>query len=545
MKDASWLRQSAVEVEPGLTHLSSNPSFDGFELTFLGTSSQGCGIRRPSSLALRLRAHTGSHLWLFDAGEGALAQLQSSHLRIRQLRKIFITHMHSDHIHGLPGIVMSSLSVSSESAENNEYPEPLTVYGPPGIKSFLRSAIGTALPYFRDANLLQIVELAMPEENPWQKRCARSSAYWNMNVKPLPFEATAGSVTPRLHDSQAGQVIYDLVGFDTDRLSEICLRDVNTTGDVDNFTNSSRAIARHHDRRECPGQQLAVPATVQAGLVLHTVPCVAYVICEDLSGLRFDKEKLAAFGFPTDGRPSHRRYFQRLVSGRSVEYNGRVVHPKDVSRERDVPRRLCIVGDTSDASGIANLATDVDVLVHEATVVAADSELARKRGHSSSRSAAMFAKRIRAKRTVLNHVSVGYSAQQVRSLESEARAILGRDKVYVAHDMSVFNVPYSSREDPDFEFRAHVGNPRWDRAEQVLQEEKVAQYRKQAQQPINKKEFVHPSDVPPAGPLPLHIEVPEHSPECLKFITGDSNLVEVQKSSARGNFKADDCLASV
>jgi ribonuclease Z len=78
----------------------------GLQVTFLGTSS---GIptrsRNVSSVALRLPQR--SELWLFDCGEATQHQFLRSQLRVSQLKRIFITHMHGDHIFGLPGLLAS------------------------------------------------------------------------------------------------------------------------------------------------------------------------------------------------------------------------------------------------------------------------------------------------------------------------------------------------------------------------------------------------------------------------------------------------------
>ncbi len=80
-----------------------------------------------SSLALRLPQR--SELWLFDCGEGTQHQLLRSNLRSSQLKKIFITHMHGDHIYGLPGL-LASLGLSGNSLG-------VQLYGPSPLRNFL------------------------------------------------------------------------------------------------------------------------------------------------------------------------------------------------------------------------------------------------------------------------------------------------------------------------------------------------------------------------------------------------------------------------
>jgi ribonuclease BN (tRNA processing enzyme) len=440
------------------------PHFDGFELTFLGTSSKGCARRFPSSLALRLRSRTGSQVWLFDAGEGALAQMQRSHLKASQLRHIFITHMHADHVYGLPGIILAALHLRGRSpngaldhTEGSSAPQdaPLTVYGPPGLRCFLRATLGTTLPNLREG-LLRIVELALPEETQPQKRYKRQSAYWNAPLRQLPFEApdvkAVNAVCNDMLVDGSKAYTYNILDCTSENKSMVPFA-------LEDEINGFGALA---EGSKISVEDSSAPASVQAALVNHSVPSVAYVITEDVRTVRFDKEKLLAHGFAIDGRSEYLEYFQSLLRGESVWFKGRLVRPEDVVRKRR-PRRICIVGDTCDASGVAHLAMDVDVLVHEATVCAADTHIARKRGHSSSRTAAEFAKRVGARRLVLNHTSVGYSPHQVRRLEAEARTLLGFDRAYVAYDMSVFNVPRPSTEvDDNFSFRTFLGHPRWE-----------------------------------------------------------------------------------
>ncbi|KGG33504.1 Ribonuclease Z [Prochlorococcus marinus str. SS51] len=83
--------------------------------------------RNVSALALRLPQR--SELWLFDCGEGTQHQFLRSDLRTSQLKKIFITHMHGDHIYGLPGL-MASLGLAGNSLG-------LDLYGPSALKGFL------------------------------------------------------------------------------------------------------------------------------------------------------------------------------------------------------------------------------------------------------------------------------------------------------------------------------------------------------------------------------------------------------------------------
>ncbi|MDJ0674155.1 MAG: ribonuclease Z [Calothrix sp. MO_167.B42] len=101
------------------------------QITFLGTSS---GVptrsRNVSSVALRLPQR--AELWLFDCGEGTQHQLLRSDLKISQLSRIFVTHMHGDHIFGLMGL-LASCGLAGNI-------QRIDIYGPPGLNEYLQAA---------------------------------------------------------------------------------------------------------------------------------------------------------------------------------------------------------------------------------------------------------------------------------------------------------------------------------------------------------------------------------------------------------------------
>ncbi|MGM8213346.1 ribonuclease Z [Virgibacillus sp. W0430] len=100
------------------------------EIIFFGT---GAGIpskqRNVSSLALSLLQEI-NNVWLFDCGEGTQHQLLHTNVKPGKINKIFITHLHGDHIFGLPGFISSRSFLGGNDL--------LTVYGPKGIKEFIK-----------------------------------------------------------------------------------------------------------------------------------------------------------------------------------------------------------------------------------------------------------------------------------------------------------------------------------------------------------------------------------------------------------------------
>jgi len=105
------------------------------QVTFLGTSSGVPTLNRNVS-AMVLKPPQRSELWLFDCGEGTQHQFIRSNLKLSQIKKIFITHMHGDHIYGLPGL-LATLGLSGNS-------NGIQIYGPKELRGFITSALNSS-----------------------------------------------------------------------------------------------------------------------------------------------------------------------------------------------------------------------------------------------------------------------------------------------------------------------------------------------------------------------------------------------------------------
>ncbi|SHF58805.1 ribonuclease Z [Ornithinibacillus halophilus] len=134
------------------------------EVQFLGT---GAGVpskeRNVSSIALMLLQEI-NEIWLFDCGEATQHKILHTSIKPRKINKIFITHMHGDHIFGLPGLL------SSRSFQGGV--DELTVYGPKGIKSYISTSLelsGTHLTY--PLTIIEIEEGKVCEDNNFIVTC--------------------------------------------------------------------------------------------------------------------------------------------------------------------------------------------------------------------------------------------------------------------------------------------------------------------------------------------------------------------------------------
>jgi ribonuclease Z len=105
------------------------------QVTFLGTSS-GVPTRARNVSAVALRLPQRAELWLFDCGEGTQHQFLRSDLRVSQLSRIFVTHMHGDHVFGLPGL-LASLGLAGTCSG-------IDLYGPDPLRDYLEGVLRTS-----------------------------------------------------------------------------------------------------------------------------------------------------------------------------------------------------------------------------------------------------------------------------------------------------------------------------------------------------------------------------------------------------------------
>src|SRR2546425_11019669 len=98
------------------------------DVLFIGTAGSAPSATRglPALLVRR-----GGDRLLFDCGEGTQRQLLRSAVGLVELREVYITHFHADHVLGLPGMLKTFALRGREL--------PLEVYGPRGLVDLLGS----------------------------------------------------------------------------------------------------------------------------------------------------------------------------------------------------------------------------------------------------------------------------------------------------------------------------------------------------------------------------------------------------------------------
>src|SRR6185295_20264476 len=116
---------SVGQIKAGKDSLPANPP--DIKVTLLGTGTPPPLMERfgPSILV-----QAGSETLLFDAGRGCLQRLRQINVTYDKISALFFTHLHSDHVVGLPDLWLTGWLVSQRT-------KPLNVFGPTGTDEMI------------------------------------------------------------------------------------------------------------------------------------------------------------------------------------------------------------------------------------------------------------------------------------------------------------------------------------------------------------------------------------------------------------------------
>src|SRR5215475_11623705 len=107
-------------------------SAQAIKVTLLGTGTPIVNFNR---FGMSTLVEVGNQKLLFDAGRGVVLRLQQAGASIRDINAIFITHLHSDHLTGLPDLYATAellpLAIGGRKT-------PLAIWGPVGIGNVAR-----------------------------------------------------------------------------------------------------------------------------------------------------------------------------------------------------------------------------------------------------------------------------------------------------------------------------------------------------------------------------------------------------------------------
>ena len=152
----------------------------------------------------------------------------------------------------------------------------------------------------------------------------------------------------------------------------------------------------------------------------HTVPSLAYSFSEK-AYRRFDEEKATALGVPKS------RVRRDLKEGKSITVKGKRITPDMVLGELIQGRKVVYSGDTRPCEGVLELAEECDLLIHESTFSSDVEKESYQYGHSTARDCGAIAKRARAKKLILTHISSRYGKAEI--MEGEAKGVFERSEV--------------------------------------------------------------------------------------------------------------------
>nr|XP_018906229.1 PREDICTED: zinc phosphodiesterase ELAC protein 1-like [Bemisia tabaci] len=315
-------------------------------IIFLGTAScNPTEYRGVSSLAIRFES---GDIWLVDCGEGTQVQMQKSSIKFGKVKKIFLTHLHGDHIFGLPGL-LASMGTMTERMDF-----VLELYGPRGLAKYVRESL-------------------------------------NLSRSPLSFKYKVIELVPQ--DSQyPGNLMKDwpVMEVDTNQHHPQEIQSVSVTASA--HEDPVWNLIDSHD--EC---------TVKASRIEHRIPCFGYVFTENDRPGTINVDYLKGVGIPPGP------LYAKLKRGEAVTApNGTTVNPKDCIGPDKKGRKATILGDTWNPNCMTKIAMHSDVLVHEATLEDGLKEKAVSNGHSTPSMAVEFSHKIAAKTLILNHYSQRY-----------------------------------------------------------------------------------------------------------------------------------------
>ncbi|MBR4427038.1 MAG: ribonuclease Z [Spirochaetales bacterium] len=254
-------------------------------------------------------------LMLFDCGEGTQVSLKMLNLHWKRINRIFISHMHADHVTGLPGLLMLSSQVDRT--------EPLYIYGPDKLKEYIDST----------RRLLDM--------------------YINYEI--------------RFVQTEPGIVL-----------------------ETEEFT-------------------------VEAVPLLHTKPCMGFVLKEKDRPGEFSVEKANENGVPCGPM------WGKLQKGYDVTLDdGRTIHPNQVLGEPRKGVKFSYITDTMYLGHIAKHVENSDLLLCEGMFSRDLSQDAYDKKHMTSTQAAMIARDANVKKLGLIHYSPRYTDKELQQLKTEA-----------------------------------------------------------------------------------------------------------------------------
>lgn len=159
------------------------------KITVLGSSA---GLPTAERGLPAILVEVQGELLLFDCGEGTQRQMIKAGSSLGRRMKVFITHLHGDHLFGLPGMIQTMNLINRV--------HPLDVYGPPGLKEFIEETTIASM----SAPGFQLTVHEVSEGEIFRGRNYRVEGVWADHSRPsMAYRLTAGASHGRLLPEQA------------------------------------------------------------------------------------------------------------------------------------------------------------------------------------------------------------------------------------------------------------------------------------------------------------------------------------------------------
>lgn len=287
------------------------------EVIFFGTSA---GLptkdRHTQSIALKLEPFA-TDIWLFDVGEATQHQILHHSIKLGKVSHIFITHMHGDHVYGLPGVLTSRSFQGGEG-------KPLTLIGPKGLKAYVEASL--------------------------------SLTHVHLNYPIHMIEI----------DEQLDMMI-------------------------DAFK-------------------------IQARPLNHGVPCYGYRVQAPSTPGTLDVAKLKAIGMQPGPQ------YQQVKNADQFEFEGITYDAHDFKAPDKQGPIVAVFGDTKPCDNEQTLAQDADVMVHEATYIDGDKQLANDYHHSHIDDVLKLIEQSDVKHALLTHLSNRYTKEDIKEIDQQLKS---------------------------------------------------------------------------------------------------------------------------
>jgi ribonuclease Z len=316
----------------------------GMSICFLGTSA-GIPTRHRSTTATLLRL--GGSSFLFDAGEGVQRQLAFTRAKPSHIDRIFITHLHGDHIFGLPGfllglqhsvMMMNNDANAKKKTKKQRGEHVVKIYGPPGLYNYIAFNVILSCTKFHSLSI-EVYELVGGRV----RRLHGGNGIRNPFENMYP-EFNFGFLKRKTIECDDG--IWNI-------------HDVPKTTRQDVLSKNVRSGKRDVRIKAAEVDHLAGIATF------------GFVVEEDEPARNIDADRAKELGVLPNGKK-----YELLKHGFSVltEDGTREVRPEEVLMPRTkVARKIAIIGDNRAwTSQMADIAKNADVLIHEATLTEED-----------------------------------------------------------------------------------------------------------------------------------------------------------------------------